>query len=122
MRQTNRLVVHANHANELNDRVIRAFNLLKNKGISLFNQSVLLKGINDNPETLCELSEQLFAHGITPYYLHILDKATGTGHFEVSEDHAIRLIRQVQTKLPGYLVPKLVKEIAGEGSKDSVFV
>jgi L-lysine 2,3-aminomutase len=114
------LVVHANHANELNERVITACKLLKNNGIPLFNQSVLLKGVNDNAAILCELSEQLFANGIIPYYLHLLDKATGTGHFEVSEIEANILIEKVKNTLPGYLVPKLVKEIAGAESKQYV--
>jgi L-lysine 2,3-aminomutase len=115
------LVVHANHANELNGRAATAFKLLKNKGIALLNQSVLLKGVNDDATTLCELSEKLFVHGITPYYLHLLDKATGTGHFEVSEHEAKLLIKQVQDGLPGYLVPKLVKETTGSLSKQYVF-
>ncbi len=114
------LVVHCNHANEINERVIAACKQLKNSGISLFNQSVLLKGVNDNAEVLCELSEQLFSHGIIPYYLHLLDKATGTGHFEVSEIEAIALIQQVQATLPGYLVPKLVKEQTGGSSKQTI--
>jgi EF-P beta-lysylation protein EpmB len=114
------IVVHCNHANEINDRVIAACNSLKNSGITLFNQSVLLKGVNDDAEVLCELSEQLFSHGIIPYYLHLLDKATGTGHFEVSETEALALMQQVQAALPGYLVPKLVKEQAGATSKQTV--
>ncbi|MDO9169201.1 MAG: EF-P beta-lysylation protein EpmB [Methylobacter sp.] len=114
------IVVHCNHANEISDRVIAACNLLKTSGITVFNQSVLLKGINDNAEVLCELSERLFSHGIIPYYLHLLDKATGTGHFEVSEQQALILIRQIQATLPGYLVPKLVKEQAGAASKLSI--
>lgn len=115
------LVVHANHANEFNERAIIACKLLKNSGITLFNQSVLLRGVNDSAAILCELSEQLFTHGIIPYYLHLLDKATGTGHFEVSEIEAKILIEQVQNTLPGYLVPKLVKEIAGAEAKQYVF-
>lgn len=114
------IVVHCNHANEISKRVIAACNLLKNSGITLFNQAVLLKGVNDNAEVLCKLSEQLFSHGIIPYYLHLLDKATGTGHFEVSEQEALTLIREVQSALPGYLVPKLVKEQAGAASKQSI--
>jgi len=114
------IVVHCNHASEINPRVIAAFNLLRNNGITLFNQSVLLKGVNDNVAVLCELSEQLFSHGIIPYYLHLLDKATGTGHFEVSETAAIDLVKRVQATLPGYLVPKLVKEQAGTMSKQSI--
>lgn len=114
------IVMHCNHANELNDRVLAASGLLKNNGITLFNQSVLLKGVNDNAEVLCELSEKLFRYGIIPYYLHLLDKATGTGHFEIAETEALALVRQVQTTLPGYLVPKLVKEQAGAASKQSL--
>jgi L-lysine 2,3-aminomutase len=114
------LVVHANHAKEINDRTITAFNRLISKGITVFNQAVLLRGVNDNAAILCELSEQLFSHGIIPYYLHLLDKATGTGHFEVSEFEAKILIEQVQNTLPGYLVPKLVREIAGTGAKQHV--
>jgi len=112
--------VHCNHANEISDRVIAACASLKNSGITLFNQSVLLRGVNDNAEVLGELNEQLFSHGITPYYLHLLDKATGTGHFEVSEAEALALMRQVQAALPGYLVPKLVKEQAGGTSKQTI--
>ncbi|MDI1277868.1 EF-P beta-lysylation protein EpmB [Methylobacter sp.] len=114
------IIVHCNHANEISDRVIAACASLKNSGITLFNQSVLLRGVNDNAEVLGELSEQLFSHGITPYYLHLLDKATGTGHFEVSEAEALALMRQVQAALPGYLVPKLVKEQAGATSKQTI--
>lgn len=114
------IVVHCNHANEINNRVITAFNTLKAHGITLFNQSVLLKGVNDQVDTLCALSEKLFHHGVIPYYLHLLDKAAGTGHFEVAETQAVELIKEVQATLPGYLVPKLVKEVAGENSKQIV--
>ena len=114
------VIVHCNHANELNDRVISACRLLKHSGITLFNQSVLLKGVNDNAGVLAELSEQLFSLGIIPYYLHLLDKATGTGHFEVPRAEALTLIQQIQAILPGYLVPKLVIEEAGAASKLSV--
>jgi L-lysine 2,3-aminomutase len=114
------LVVHCNHANEINARVINAIKLLKNSNITLLNQAVLLHGVNDNGYVLCNLSETLFAHGILPYYLHLLDKATGTGHFEVPEADAKRLMKQVQNRLPGYLVPKLVKEIAGGQAKQSI--
>lgn len=114
------IVVHCNHANEINNTVIAAFNLLKAHGITLFNQSVLLKGVNDQADILCALSEKLFHHGVVPYYLHLLDKAAGTGHFEISETQAVELIKEVQATLPGYLVPKLVKEVAGQNSKQIV--
>lgn len=115
------LVVHCNHAREFNGRVSAVCRTLTEKGITLFNQSVLLKGVNDNAAVLCDLSERLFEHGVIPYYLHLLDKATGTGHFDVSETEALELVRQVQARLPGYLVPKLVQEKAGAESKQYVF-
>ncbi|MDP3010660.1 MAG: EF-P beta-lysylation protein EpmB [Methylococcales bacterium] len=111
------LVLHCNHTNELNQRVITACQQLKKHGITLLNQSVLLKGVNDDAAVLCELSERLFQHGVIPYYLHLLDKATGTGHFAVSETEALLLMERVQASLSGYLVPKLVKEVAGAESK-----
>lgn len=114
------LVLHCNHAREINSPVSAACRALKEKGIVLLNQSVLLKGVNDNAAVLCDLSEKLFSHGIMPYYLHLLDKATGTGHFEVPKTEALDLIRQVQGRLPGYLVPKLVNEKAGAPSKQYV--
>lgn len=104
------LVVHCNHANEINPRVGSALDTLRKAGIMLFNQSVLLRGVNDSAAVLCSLSEALFAHGVVPYYLHLLDKAAGTGHFEVPEAHARGLMKDVQTALPGYLVPKLVRD------------
>jgi EF-P beta-lysylation protein EpmB len=114
------IVLHCNHAQEISEDVIIACRTLKSHGITLFNQSVLLKGVNDDAEILCELSENLFSHGIIPYYLHLLDKAIGTGHFEVPEARAVMLIKQVQHRLPGYLVPKLVKEQAGAASKEYI--
>lgn len=115
------LVVHCNHANEISASVIGAFLRLRENGITVFNQSVLLQGVNDCVSVLCALSEKLFSHGVIPYYLHLLDKATGTGHFEVTESTAITLIAKVQALLPGYLVPKLVKEQAGGVSKQAIF-
>jgi KamA family protein len=115
------LVIHCNHANEINDRVRIGLRTLKHSGITLFNQSVLLKGVNDHAAVLCALSEKLFAQGVIPYYLHLLDKATGTGQFEVPEMEALALISQVQAALPGYLVPKLVRERAGALAKEYVF-
>lgn len=114
------LVIHVNHANELSQQVANACEQLKNHHIPLLNQSVLLKGVNDSSEQLCQLSEKLFSFGILPYYLHLLDKAKGTGHFEVSQEEARQIIHQVKRRLPGYLVPKLVKEIAGEPYKINI--
>ncbi len=114
------IVMHCNHANELNGHVLAACHLLRNQPFTLLNQSVLLKGVNDNGRVLCGLSERLFGAGVLPYYLHLLDHAKGTGHFEVTEAVALDLHRQMQTQLPGYLVPKLVREIAGGESKSYV--
>lgn len=111
------MVTHCNHANELSEQVITACRALKQPNITLLNQSVLLKGINDNAQILQSLSEQLFAAGILPYYLHLLDKAKGTAHFEVTQTKAIKIHQALQHVLPGYLVPKLVKEQAGEAAK-----
>ncbi len=111
------LVFHANHANELSPAVGAVCSDLRRHGITLLNQSVLLKGINDAGTTLCALSEKLFELGILPYYLHVLDHASGTGHFEVSETAARQLIEDMRSHLPGYLVPKLVKERAGAAYK-----
>jgi len=111
------MVTHCNHANELSNTVKNTCIILKHTNITLLNQSVLLQGINDSVEILQALSERLFSCGILPYYLHLLDKANGTAHFEVQQDQAIQIHRQLQQQLPGYLVPKLVKEEPGEKSK-----
>ncbi|KAF3978631.1 MAG: EF-P beta-lysylation protein EpmB [Methylococcales symbiont of Iophon sp. n. MRB-2018] len=111
------MVLHCNHKNELDNAVEAACNKLRDRKITLLNQSVLLKGINDNAEQLCDLSEKLFTFGVMPYYLHLLDKAHGTGHFEVNEKIALSLMKQIKTQLSGYLVPKLVREVAGAKNK-----
>jgi EF-P beta-lysylation protein EpmB len=111
------LVVHSNHANELNNHVKLACARLKKANITLLNQTVLLKDINDTANQLCALSEKLFDFNIMPYYLHLLDKATGTAHFEVNQELAITLINQIKKSLPGYLVPKLVREQTGASNK-----
>ena len=111
------LVMHANHARELSPAVAEASRVLKQQAITLLNQSVLLAGVNDDADTLCELSERLFSLGVLPYYLHALDHAHGTGHFAVSDSKAIALLEAMRLRLPGYLVPKLVKEQAGAGAK-----
>lgn len=114
------MVFHANHANELSPAVGAACSALRRHGIALLNQSVLLKGVNDAGAILCELSEKLFEWGILPYYLHVLDHASGVGHFEVPEADARRLLTHMQQHLPGYLVPKLVKEQAGAAYKTPI--
>lgn len=114
------VVVHCNHANELGRQAQAACRTLHRHGITLLNQAVLLQGVNDNAAVLGQLSEQLFGLGVLPYYLHLLDKASGTGHFDVSESRAIAIMAELQAALPGYLVPKLVKEQAGAASKTLV--
>lgn len=111
------IVIHCNHPNELATSTKEAITLLKNAGLTLLNQSVLLKGINDTPETLIGLSESLFDAGVLPYYLHQLDRAIGTSHFEVPDSKAKELHLSLQRTLPGYLVPKLVREVAGAPHK-----
>ncbi len=104
------IILHINHANELDKSIEQAILKLRNENIPLFNQSVLLKGINDSAQALTALSEALFTHGIIPYYLHLLDPVSGASHFEVDEASAKILMREIQKRLPGYLVPKLVRE------------
>ena len=111
------VVLHCNHANEIDAEVAQACQRLQSVGVTLLNQSVLLRGVNDDTMTLCNLSERLFEVGVLPYYLHFLDKANGTGHFQVSENNALALHTEMQNRLSGYLVPKLVIERAGELAK-----
>ncbi len=105
------LMVHCNHPNEINDEVVKAINLLHKQNIPIFNQSVLLRGVNDNSLVLTALSEKLFDVGIIPCYLHLLDKVKGASHFYVNISEAKRLHLAMQKQLPGYLVPRLVVEI-----------
>ena len=111
------LVVHANHARELDQTVAAAMYQCKQAGITLLNQSVLLRGVNDDADSLCQLSERLFACGILPYYLHRLDRVQGAAQFEVSTEQARLLLQEVRRRLPGYLVPKMVLEQAGAAYK-----
>lgn len=107
------VVIHANHPNEWDAEVASALERLRAAGVALLNQSVLLRGINDDAATLAELGERFFRSGVLPYYLHLLDRALGTAHFEVSEQRARALHRELRRRLPGYLVPRLVREQAG---------
>ena len=114
------VVLHANHAQEFDAEVDSACQRLRAGGIHLLNQSVLLAGINDSSTALCNLSERMFAAGVLPYYLHMLDKVSGAAHFDVALTTARELIHQMQATLPGYLVPRLVREEAGMMSKISL--
>ncbi|MCW9048280.1 MAG: EF-P beta-lysylation protein EpmB [Gammaproteobacteria bacterium] len=111
------MVIHANHSNEISSAEKNALKKLKQGGIHLLNQAVLLKGINDSLKRQINLSETLYDAGVLPYYLHLLDPVQGAAHFDVKLTQASGLITQLQNNLPGFLVPKLVREIAGETSK-----
>lgn len=111
------LVTHINHAQEMDDELRAALQQLKQAGVTLLNQSVLLRNINDNAATLAELSNALFDAGVLPYYLHVLDKVQGAAHFYVSDAEARAIMRDLLGRVSGYLVPKLAREIGGEPSK-----
>ncbi len=114
------LVLHCNHANELSGDGVSALADLRKTGLTLLNQSVLLKGVNDNVDALSALSERLFAVGVLPYYLHLLDPVKGASHFAVPEDQATPLIDQLRNRLPGYLVPRLVCDPGGTPAKQVI--
>ncbi len=111
------VVVHANHPQELDSAVIGALSRLRTAGVTLLNQAVLMRGINDDAVVLSELSHRLFAAGVLPYYLHLLDPVAGAAHFSVSVAVARELVQQLLQKLPGYLVPRLVREAPGALAK-----
>jgi len=113
-------VIHANHGNELDSSVAAALAALRGAGVQVLNQAVLLKGVNDSVDALADLSERLFASGAIPYYLHQLDRVAGAAHFEVDDPRARALHAALMARLPGYLVPRLVREVAGEASKTPV--
>ncbi len=114
------MVVHCNHANEIDEPVADALIEIRRRGVSLLNQSVLLAGVNDDIDALAELSQALINLGVQPYYLHQLDRVRGAAHFWVSADRGSRLIAQLRERLPGYAVPKFVVEQAGEKSKTPI--
>jgi len=111
------LVNHINHANEIDAEFHAAMKRLRMAGVTLLNQSVLLRGVNDNAQTLADLSNALFDVGVMPYYLHVLDRVQGAAHFMVGDEEARAIMRELLTLVSGYLVPKLAREIGGEPSK-----
>jgi len=114
------MVIHCNHAREIDDGVRAALAALRRRGITTLNQAVLLAGINDDLAAQLDLCQALFAAGALPYYLHLLDKVRGAAHFDVTEARARRLLAGMTASLPGYLVPKLVREVPGARSKVGV--
>lgn len=114
------VVIHANHAQELDATTRAACARIADSGATMLNQSVLLRGVNDSVAALAQLSEDLFAAGVLPYYLHLLDRVQGAAHFDVSEDVARQLMAGLNARLPGYLVPRLVRERPGAPGKEIV--
>ena len=114
------VVIHSNHANELDESVKTAIDQLKAVDVTVLNQTVLLKGINDSASALVKLSERLFEIGVLPYYLHLLDTVTGAAHFAISDTEAKAIMGEVTARLPGYLVPRLVREEADKSSKTPI--
>jgi len=110
------LVIHVNHPRELRD-MGAGLEHLRRAGVHCLNQSVLLAGVNDSAQILVALSEALFEHGVLPYYLHCLDPVAGSGHFAVEEAHMASIYRDMRARLPGYLLPRLVRELPGEIAK-----
>lgn len=114
------MVLHINHPNEINHELTEAIEPLRIARIPLFNQSVLLKGVNDDAQILVNLSETLFDAGIQPYYLHMFDAVQGAAHFNVSEQESVQIAKNMLANLPGFLMPKLVREIAGQANKTPI--
>jgi KamA family protein len=111
------VVVHANHANEFDGDVDAAMGRLRAAGATVLNQAVLLRGVNDSEDALAALCERGFEAGVLPYYLHQLDRVAGAAHFEVPDARALELHAALRHRLSGYLVPRLVREVAGDASK-----
>ncbi len=112
------VVIHANHPRELAPGVVGACSRLRAAGVLVLNQSVLLAGVNDAAAIIVELSERLFGAGVMPYYLHVLDRVQGAAHFLVEDERAMGIMRDVAAELPGYLVPRLVRERPGMPGKE----
>lgn len=114
------VVTHINHPNEIDNNVELASKALNSAGVTMLNQSVLLKAVNDSPKVLEQLSWNLFKIGVLPYYLHLLDRVAGTSHFDLPREHARSIYRGLQSSVPGYLAPRLVREIPDRDSKTIV--
>ncbi len=115
-------VLHVNHPHELDDDVLTAMERLRGIGVQILSQTVLLQGVNDDVDTLEALCLRLVDHGIVPYYMHQLDRTEGTAHFEVDEKCGGELVRELEARLPGYAIPRYVREVAGQASKSAVMV
>jgi len=113
LRQRSVMVIHCNHPREVDESVIQALRAIQSAGVTVFNQAVLLRGINDSLEVQTRLAETLFDAGVIPYYLHLLDRVQGAAHFEVADSRARELYQAMRKNLPGYLLPRLVREKPG---------
>jgi EF-P beta-lysylation protein EpmB len=113
-------IIHCNHAKEFDEETWASLKKVQRLGIPVFSQSVLLRGVNDSVEVLKELCESLVDKGIIPYYLHQLDRVQGAAHFEVPEEEGKKLMRQLEALLPGYAIPKYVREIPNKPSKSPI--
>jgi EF-P beta-lysylation protein EpmB len=111
------MVIHANHAQELDNEVGAALRRLKEAGVLLLNQAVLLRGVNDTVDAQAALNLRLIDLGVTPYYLHQLDRVRGAAHFEVSIERGREIIAELRRRLPGYAVPQYVQEQPGAAHK-----
>ncbi|MBK1885308.1 EF-P beta-lysylation protein EpmB [Marinobacter sp. DY40_1A1] len=114
------MVLHINHPAEINQPTRRAMGYLRAAGVTLLNQSVILRGVNDDAEVLENLSETLFDAGIMPYYLHAFDPVAGAQHFDVTDEEARLLVKDLLSRLPGFLVPRLVREVPGKPAKTPI--
>lgn len=111
------MVIHANHAQELDDEVAAALRRLRTAGVLLLNQAVLLRGVNDTVDAQADLSLRLIDLGVTPYYLNQLDRVRGAAHFEVSIERGREIITELRRRLPGYAVPRYVQDKPGAAHK-----
>lgn len=111
------VVVHCNHAQEIDESVIHACHQLRDSGILVLNQSVLLRGVNDASSVLADLSRALISCGVLPYYLHAVDHVASVAHFMVSDSHARKIMQELQARVSGYMLPRFVREIPGEIAK-----
>ena len=111
------LVIHANHPREIDDEVRDALTACRGAGVTLLNQAVLLRDVNDSAMILASLSETLFAAGVLPYYMHVLDRVRGAAHFDSGDNKAAIIERELRAMLPGYLVPRFVREVPGANAK-----
>ena len=116
------LVIHCNHPHEIDEEVSHILKALHQAGITLLNQSVLLAGVNNDIETLVKISYRLFQCHVLPYYLHLLDRVEGAAHFDLPENEAINLYEQLRGRLPGYLLPRLVREQVGDIGKQAISI